>query len=89
MIHLVKGLRVVLGAKSCHKKVTQLFTKKDDNDSVNTDSLSAVGLPAEVDFDQLGEARDAPIREATAARARALVHIARAARQTLDDLPNM
>lgn len=42
-----------------------------------------------MDFDQLGEARDAPIREATAARARAraLVHIARAARQTLDDIP--
>lgn len=54
---------------------------------MDIDALRAVDLPAEVDFAQLTEAQDAPIREATANTAQGLVHGARRARQTLDEIP--
>lgn len=54
---------------------------------MSIDPFHAIDLPAEVDFAQLTEAQDTPIREAASDMARSLVHSARHARQALNEIP--
>ncbi len=75
------------GDPSCHTVVAQLAQFLTDNNSMSVETFQSVDLPEPVDFALLSEVQDAPIREAVANQGRQVVHVARAARHALDEIP--